>query len=156
LFAIEIAIRISIERDMPRIRLAELDDAARIASVLLASFIEHEAPYTPEAYEATVPNSEQIMRRLSEGPVWVAVRASEGVGTVSVIHKGDALYIRSMAVVPAARGHSVGESLLRQVESFAAEHGYAPLVLSTTPFLSSAIPLYENAVSGATKPVLMI
>ena len=83
------------------------------------------------------------MRRSSEGPVWVAVRASEGVGTVSVVHKGDALYIRSMGVVPAARGHRVGESLLRRVESFAAEHGYARLVLSTTPFLSSAIRLYE-------------
>jgi GNAT superfamily N-acetyltransferase len=49
-----------------------------------------------------------------------------------------------MAVVPAARAHRIGESLLRQVESFAAEHGYARLVLSTTPFLNSAIRLYQH------------
>lgn len=133
-----------LERDKPSIRLAEPGDAERIASVLSRSFIQYVSSYTPQAYEATVPDSEQIVHRLSEGPVWIAVRASEVVGTVSVVPKGDALYIRSMAVVPAARGHRVGESLLRQVESFAAEHGYARLVLSTTPFLNSAIRLYEN------------
>jgi len=49
-----------------------------------------------------------------------------------------------MAVVPAARGQSVGELLLRQVESYATERGYARLVLSTTPFLHRAIRLYEK------------
>ena len=133
-----------VEGEKPSIRLAEPEDAERIASVLSKSFIQHVSSYTREAYEATVPDSEQIVLRLSEGPVWIAVQASEVVGTVSVVHKGDALYIRSMAVVPAARGHGVGELLLRHVESFAAEHGYARLVLSTTPFLNSAIRLYEN------------
>lgn len=133
-----------VESDKPSIRLAERADAAHITLVLSKSFIQHEASYTPEAFEATVPNSEQIAHRLSEGPMWVAVRASVIVGTVSAVHKGDALYIRGMAVVPAARGHRLGEALLREVESFAAEHGYARLVLSTTPFLASAIRLYEN------------
>lgn len=133
-----------LESEEPSIRLAEPQDAANIASVLSKSFIQHEASYTPEAYQATVPNSAQIAHRLSEGPVWVAIRASEIVGTVSAVHKGDALYIRGMAVVPAARGHRLGESLLRQVESFAAEHGYTRIILSTTPFLDSAIRLYED------------
>jgi len=34
--------------------------------------------------------------------------------------------------------------LLRQVESFAAEYGYKRLSLSTTPFLTRAIRLYER------------
>jgi ribosomal protein S18 acetylase RimI-like enzyme len=133
-----------VDREKPIIRLAEPGDAERIALVLSTSFIQHESSYTRQAYEATVPDSEQIVHRLSEGPVWIAVRASEVVGTVSVVPKGDALYIRSMAVLPAARGQRIGELLLNEVESFAAEHGYALLVLSTTPFLNSAIRLYEN------------
>ena len=133
-----------VDRDKTIIRLAEPGDAGPIASVLSRSFIQHEASYTTQAYEATVTDSEKIVHRLSEGPVWIAVGASEVVGTVSVVDKGDALYIRSMAVIPTARGHRVGESLLQQVESFAVKHGYARLVLSTTPFLNSAIRLYEN------------
>jgi ribosomal protein S18 acetylase RimI-like enzyme len=134
----------NVERDKLSIRLAESDDAARIASALSAAFAEYESWYTPEAYAATVPDGEQIECRLSEGPVWVALRDEKVVGTVSVVDKGDAIYIRSMAVVPSARGQRIGESLLGQVESFAAERGYERMILSTTPFLHRAIRLYEN------------
>lgn len=119
-------------------------DAPQIASVLSESFVEHKSSYTQEAYAATVLDSEQIVSRLSEGSAWVALREGEVVGTVSVVHKGDALYIRGMAVIPKARGHRIGERLLNEVESFAAGHGYERLVLSTTPFLNRAIRLYEN------------
>ena len=49
-----------------------------------------------------------------------------------------------MAVLPAARGQRVGELLLKQVEDFAIAHGCRRLFLSTTPFLSRAIRLYER------------
>jgi hypothetical protein len=127
-----------------QVRMAAPDDAARIASVLAESFVEHESAYTPEAYAATVLDSEQVLSRLREGPVWVAVREGEVVGTVSAIPKGDALYIRGMAVLPQARGDQTGKLLLKSIESFAAGHGYGRLVLSTTPFLDRAIRLYEN------------
>lgn len=106
--------------------------------------MEHKTSYTREAYAATVLDREQIVSRLDECRVWVAVREGEVVGTVSVVHKGDALYVRGMAVLPKARGLEIGELLLEQVQSFADGHGYEPLVLSTTPFLDRAIRLYEN------------
>ena len=134
----------NVERDKLSIRLAESSDAPQVAAVLSASFAEYESCYTPEAYAVTVPDCEQIEPRMSEGPMWVAVSGNEIVGTVSAVDKGDALYIRSMAVVPTARGQRVGESLLRRIESFASERGYGRLVLSTTPFLKRAIHLYEN------------
>jgi ribosomal protein S18 acetylase RimI-like enzyme len=34
--------------------------------------------------------------------------------------------------------------MLEQIESFASEHGYRRLILSTTPFLTRAIRLYER------------
>lgn len=134
-------------RNEPRIQvcLAKADDAAAIASVLRESFLEYESSYTPAGFAATTPTSEQLQRRWYEGPVWIALRDGTIVGTVSVVLQGAALYVRSMAVLPAARGQRVGELLLDEVERFAAAQGYARLFLSTTPFLARAIRLYENS-----------
>lgn len=76
--------------------------------------------------------------------MWVALRDNKIVGTVSVVPKDGSLYIRGMAILPAARGGRIGELLLKQIESFAVEHSYQRLSLSTTPFLSRAIRLYEK------------
>ena len=126
------------------IRLAAKHDAPAIATVLHDSFIEYEPRYTPEAFAATVSCPEHIETRISEGLTWVAVRDAAIVGTVSAAMRGESLYLRGMAVVPPARGLRVGEALLRQVEEFALTCCYDRLFLSTTPFLSRAIRLYER------------
>ena len=41
------------------------------------------AIYTDEAFAATTPTSEQIERRMSEGPVWLALLDGAVVGTIS-------------------------------------------------------------------------
>jgi len=120
------------------------DDASDIASTLHRAFMEFEPLYTPEAFATTVSSAEQIRLRMSEGPIWVALQDDMVVGTVSVARKGDALYIRSMAVDPAARGSGIGRELMRLVEEYAAERGFERLYLSTTPFLGGAIRLYER------------
>ena len=58
--------------------------------------------------------------------------------------RGEALYIRSMAVLPMARGYGIGRLLLGLLEDFAMTHGHSYLYLSTTPFLTRAIRLYEQ------------
>ena len=126
------------------IQRATADDASSIASVLHASFVEYESFYTPEALDATTPSSERILHRMSEGPVWVARQHDTIVGTVSVVPENEGIYIRGMAILPTARGQGIGRRLLSQVEEFAARHGYERLFLSTTPFLSRAIRLYEQ------------
>ncbi len=80
--------------------------------------------------------------------MWVALLKGEVVGTVSVVPQGQALYVRSMAILPAARGNRIGEKLLTQIEEFAIANGYKRLLLSTTPFLDRAIHLYEKFVFG--------
>jgi putative acetyltransferase len=127
------------------IRVAAPADATGIAAVLREAFVEYEASYTAEALAATTLAGEQIRSRMEEGPVWVAVLDGVLVGTVSVVPRGESLYVRGMAVLPLARGRRLGEALLRQVEEFAAAHGHTRLYLSTTPFLSRAIQLYERA-----------
>lgn len=81
---------------------------------------------------------------MSEGPVWVVLSDQAIVATVSVVSQGDSLYIRGMAVLPDARGTKIGEQLLAHIERFASDRGVKRLFLSTTPFLSSAIRLYER------------
>ncbi len=125
------------------IPVAVSNDARSIASVPYESFVEFRASYTGEGFAATILTDNQIKARLKEAPMWVALDHDAIVGTISAIPKGDTLYIRSMAVLPRARGKGLGGLLLRQVEDFAAGHGYKRLFLSTTPFLTHAIRLYD-------------
>ena len=127
------------------VRRAVPSDSAFIASALYDSFIEYESFYTPEAFAATTPTQDQIRDRLNEGPVWVAVQDASIVGTVSAVPKSEGLYVRSMAVLPAARGQGIGRLLLQAIEDFARARGNRRLLLSTTPFLLRAIRLYEHS-----------
>jgi ribosomal protein S18 acetylase RimI-like enzyme len=126
------------------IRRAEASDAPAIAFLLAEAFAEYRSLYTSNGYAATAINREEVVRRIEEGPVWVALSGELILGTVSVVLKGESLYLRGMAVLPAARGHRIGELLLTHVEEFAVSKGVQRLFLSTTPFLDRAIRLYEH------------
>lgn len=127
-----------------QIRRAGPDDASQIASVLQRAFAEYESSYTLEAFAATISTPGQILERMREGPIWVALENESIIGTVSAVGRAESLYVRGMAVDPAARGKGIGRELLERAEEFATEHGFKRLFLSTTPFLSSAILLYEK------------
>ncbi|HEY6370340.1 MAG TPA: GNAT family N-acetyltransferase [Candidatus Sulfotelmatobacter sp.] len=128
-----------------QIRHAGPQDAEAIADVLYESFLEYQVLYTREGFEATTPHADQILARLREGPVWVAVRDETVLGSVAAVVKGPSVYMRGMAVLPAARGLRVGARLLRCVEDWACSQGFRRVFLSTTPFLKAAISLYESA-----------
>lgn len=132
------------KRQTLEIRLAIMDDAPSISRVLLQSFIEYKSEYTPEGFAATTPTVEQIKQRLTEGPVWVALLEGTVVATVSAVLQGESLYARGMAALPSARGHRIGKLLMDSVKDFASAHECKRLFLSTTPFLSRAIALYER------------
>lgn len=126
------------------IRQASIDESPVIASILHQAFVEYESLYTPAAFAATTPLSDQIQKRWGEGPVWLAVQNLNFVGTVAAVSKREGLYIRSMAVLPGARGQGIAEQLLRVIESYALAEQHRRLFLSTTPFLISAIRLYKR------------
>jgi GNAT superfamily N-acetyltransferase len=127
-----------------QIRMAVPDDALAIALLLARSFAEYESSYTPEAFAATISTSARIRDRIDEGPVWLALRNDAVVGTLSAVARGEALYLRGMAVDPTARGYGIGRELLEGAEEYAIRNGFERLVLNTTPFLESAIRLYEK------------
>jgi GNAT superfamily N-acetyltransferase len=128
-----------------QLRRADPDDATAIATVLYESFVEFKPLYTDGGFAATTPGAELICVRMSEGPVWVALCDGVTVGTVSAVRKGSSVYIRGMAVVPTKRGSGAGFRLLQEVEQWAFAEGCDRLFLSTTPFLDSAIRLYEKS-----------
>ena len=127
------------------IRRAGRNDAAAIESVLERSFLEFRNLYAPDAYAATVLNEKQILERMDHGPVWIAVENRTVLGTVSLVRRDDGCYIRGMAVLPAERGRGVGRLLLDEVESYAKSWNCFRIYLNTTPFLITAIQLYERS-----------
>src|SRR5262249_21332656 len=90
------------------------------------------------------PSKEVIENRFAEGKVWVAAIEEKIVGTVSVVPQNESLYIRSMAVLPEARGDRNCEQLLSKVKRYAVVQSFSPFTLCTTPFLNRAIRLYEK------------
>lgn len=127
-----------------RIRRTDPRDAGAIASVMDESFREYKPLYTPEAYAVTTPSPDQVIERMGEGPLWVAMDGDRLVGTASVVPQTTGLYIRGMAILPAARGRRIGWLLLEEIERFAVSQEMGRLFLSTTPFLDRAISLYEH------------
>ena len=128
-----------------RIRLAASDDAPVVADILHASFVEYQSLYTAPGFAATTVDAQQVLVRMREGPVWIALRHSDVVGTVAAVVKDNSLHLRGMAVRPESRRLKVGALLLDQAERFALEQGCRRIVLSTTPFLDAAIRLYEKS-----------
>jgi GNAT superfamily N-acetyltransferase len=127
------------------IAVASSSDAETIAAILLDAFREFEPLYTPGGFRATTPTAAEILARWGEGPSWIATIDGTAVGTVGAVDRGDEIYVRSMAVAPAARGAGVGVALLDAVTRFAIDTGARRMRLSTTPFLHGAIRLYERA-----------
>jgi len=128
-----------------QLRRARAGDEIAISSVLLEAFREYLPQYTPAGFAATTPSPSEVLQRMEEGPVWVAMIEPDIVGTVSAVLRGErALYIRGMAVLPEARGLQIGNLLFELIEEHAKENGCTKLVLSTTPFLDRAIRLYER------------
>ena len=127
------------------IRRARPEDAPEIAAVLRQAFVEFKPLYTEPGFAATALQPDQIIARMAEGPVWIALQETIVLGTVAAVKKDSSVYIRGMGVLPAARGSGTGSRLLQQAEDWARREGIFTLFLSTTPFLHSAIHLYERS-----------
>jgi ribosomal protein S18 acetylase RimI-like enzyme len=86
-----------------------------------------------------------VLKRLEEGPLWVAENEQGVVGTVAAVRSDDSAMVRGMAVDPAARGQRIGRALLWMTEDFAREQDVDRMSLYTTAFLPRAIGLYRSA-----------
>lgn len=126
------------------IRHAKPGDAERISLIIRDSFSEFKHFYTKKTFEATTIAADEVLQRMRQGCVWVALKDEEIIGTVAVIKKGEEMYMRGMSVLPESRGSRAGWMLLEAVEKYAIEKNVIGLLLSTTPYLSAAIHLYKK------------
>lgn len=129
---------------VPEVRLAVPGDETAIAKVLFEAFSRFREDYTPESFSIVTPSSDEVAKRFTEGPMWVAEDSGEIVATVSVLPEPEWLYIRSMAVSPAAQGLGIAHRLLDAIEEYAIGEGFERLFLYTTYFSIGAIELYEK------------
>src|SRR5260370_17126248 len=120
-----------------QIRRALPEDAPAIAVVLYESFGDYTALSTEEGFAATPPCKEQIEFRMREGPVWLASCDGTIVGTVSAVASGKVLYIRGMAVLPAARGSGAGPAPLDQGKNLTPPQGPPTIFTHPPPLLHS-------------------
>ena len=84
------------------------------------------------------------MDRFAEGPMWVAELDNEVVGTVSLTTEPEGLYVRSMAIKPAAQRLGIAKRLLDIIDDHAAANGYERIFLYTSYFIPGAKELYEK------------
>jgi N-acetylglutamate synthase-like GNAT family acetyltransferase len=125
-------------------RRATISDAEAISSLLRRAFQEFVPLYTPEAFVATVQPASDILTRMEEGPLWVAESDRLIIGTVSAVRSEEFVVVRGMAVASEARGQKIGRALLGLTEEYAREQSVDRIALYTTPFLLSAIRLYQS------------
>jgi DNA-binding MarR family transcriptional regulator/N-acetylglutamate synthase-like GNAT family acetyltransferase len=128
----------------PVIRRAVLGDAEPIAGTLRRAFAEQEAEFTPEAFAVSTPDHATMAERIATDPVWVAEQDGRVVGTVSAVPRPPSLFVRSLAVLPQARGSGLAVLLLAEAERCARQLGLGRLELDTTPFQAAAARVYER------------
>ncbi len=70
------------------VRLGEPTDALAIADVLYRSFFEFKSLYTEGGFAATVLREDQILERMNEGPIWVAMRQRAEIPKIGNRNRG--------------------------------------------------------------------
>ena len=90
----------------------------------------------------------QVDQHYQEGEFWVVEQAGTVVGTAAYypISRGEqAVEIRKMYLLPAARGQGLGRFLLGQLERAIAARGFKEIWLETATVLKTAVRMYESS-----------
>jgi len=127
-----------------QIRRARCGEEQSICSLLYQSFIDYKSLYTKKAFEATTLPVDKIRERIDEKIIWVGLLNNVISATVSLQPRHQGMYIKSLAVLPAARKKGLGRELVRHAVREAVNSNLALLELTTTPFLVEAISLYKT------------
>ncbi|MEM7794106.1 MAG: GNAT family N-acetyltransferase [Cyanobacteria bacterium P01_C01_bin.118] len=90
----------------------------------------------------------QVETHYQQGEFWVVERDGVIVGTAAYlpIQRGEqAVEIRKMYLLPAARGQGLGRFLLGQLERAIAAQGFQEIWLETATVLEQAVSMYESS-----------
>lgn len=143
-------------RAMPEVTIREAtaaDDAA-IGELLVVSFVEQYAKKMPEVQVTERRKAElrDVANKRRVAKVWVAERAGQVVGTVSVWPMGaegseswlpESCDLRHLAVAAAGRGQGVSARLLDTAEAWVRQSGAKRVVLHVRRGARGVRALYE-------------
>ena len=90
----------------------------------------------------------QVESHYQDGEFWVVEQSGTVVGTAAYypIERGEqAVEIRKMYLLPAARGQGLGRFLLGQLEGAIAARGFKEIWLETATVLKEAVRMYESS-----------
>jgi len=127
-----------------KIRLARFEEAAAIAEIIFYAFEDKRSFYTDAAFALTTPNASEIEERVKNKTTWVAVNSDRVMGTVGGFIKGEAWFIRSLAVDRNCRRHGIASMLMNHMEKLALINDRRYITLTTCSFLVPACQLYES------------
>jgi predicted N-acetyltransferase YhbS len=138
-----------------QIRDARQNDHDAIQEVTLSAYQEY-AALMPAHWESYRQNILATLAHVEPAEQIVAEQNGTIVGTVLLYPAGAAITapgdspvtrswpeLRLLAVAPAARGHGVGEALVRECVRRARQSGAAVLTLHTTDMMKAAMRLYD-------------
>src|ERR1051325_8495472 len=126
------------------IRMAGINEASAIASLIYDAFAEERPHYTKEAFAFTTPDPEIIKGRIVDKTVWVVISSNKIIATASGCRRGEGFYVRSVAVRENVRRTGLAKALMNYMEQLAIQSNCKKLKLTTASFLQPAVKLYES------------
>jgi putative acetyltransferase len=123
------------------------DDRARAAQIIGSVLADYSLVWEPDGADQDVLDVETSYLSIG-GEFWVIEQAGILVGTAAYrpFARGDnAVEIRKMYLLSAARGKGLGRFLLAQLETAIAARGFTEIWVETASALKEAVQLYESS-----------
>jgi GNAT superfamily N-acetyltransferase len=137
------------------IRLAAIEDAPDVAAMVRAVDLHYVGPDVARPIEPTLSMVEQSMREAEGTRYALAFHDGRAVGLAcfAMLRPGfrlsGLLFVKELFVAQEARGHAIGEALMRWLADYARERGATRIDLTTDGGNRGAQAFYERL--GATR-----
>ena len=117
-------------------------DAFIISTILYKSFKDFKSHYTEKGFAATVPSAEEVLKRMKEGPIWIALINDKIVGHALFLpihiqgydgREYPCLSLGPIAVIPEFQNQGIGGQLIEVGHSTALILDFRSVVLLGHP-----------------------
>ncbi len=129
------------------IRAWEPRDRSAAAAVIGSVLADYGLNWEPTGADRDVLEIEACYQQVG-GEFWVVESQGQIVGTAAyypIQRSPQAVEIRKMYLLPAARGQGLGRFLLQQLEQAIAARGFRTIWIETASVLKEAVQLYESS-----------
>ncbi len=120
------------------LRLANLDDVARVRTIAERAYIK----YVPRIGRIPAPMAADFLSYVKMGQVDVAELDGAVVGYLISFSRDDDHFVENIAVDPAGAGKGIGKALMKLAEDRAHEAGQTKIVLYTNARMHENFPFY--------------